>query len=156
MKSFVLTLSATLLLVSVGYQQHKVPVLGHHVVSQLSRWTRYNTVLDKLRILCTKRPSIHHYMTSLTPVRYQAVLGSLPGPGSILDRIRAAAEPNASKIGSMPAAKLSNCRRKTLERGAASVCGPKPKRQGRRRGGSERGDRRPRAARLRASWLLIA
>ena len=39
MKSFVLTLSATLLLVSVGYQQHKVPVLGHHVVSQLSRWT---------------------------------------------------------------------------------------------------------------------
>ena len=66
--------------------------------------------------LCTKRPSIHHYMTSLTPVRYQAVLGSLPGPGSILDRIRAAAEPNASKIGSMPAAKLSNCRRKTLER----------------------------------------
>ena len=55
-------------------------------------------------------------MTSLTPVRYQAVLGSLPGPGSILDRIRAAAEPNASKIGSMPAAKLSNCRRKTLER----------------------------------------
>ena len=41
MKSFALTQSAILLLVSVGYQQHKVPVLGHHVVSKLSRWTRY-------------------------------------------------------------------------------------------------------------------
>ena len=50
MKSFVLTLSATLLLVSVGYQQHKVPVLGHHVVSQLSRWTRYTAVCNLLAV----------------------------------------------------------------------------------------------------------
>ena len=102
--------------------------------------------------LCTKRPSIHHYMTSLTPVRYQAVLGSLPGPGSILDRIRAAAEPNASKYEDWLHASCQTLPT-VAGRRSSGVCGQERRKRAQRQEASRREAARVMAAhRISPQW----